>query len=166
MPAPSQSWGSRGGVVMATATPGSSFPVYSGVQGVEAFRFTKWVFTIGPTVGSTAAPVNYRVTLFGTIDPAVKITQSLTVTGGVPAYLPIGTPNTNYPSPVVAGGTGGAWFILPGEAAQNGTGTEVNPILNTQTSLSYDRELTACCCVIESLGSPTGNITVYGMATP
>lgn len=157
------SWGSHGAVPMATATTGSSFPVYSGPVGAEAQRFTKWVFHLGPNPEGSALPTGYTVSIYGTNDGNAINDEALVVSAtGVPTYQTVGAPNANYPAP---GASGESWFLLPAESEQSGTGLMTNPLTAVGNSLYYNGPLLVVCCVITS-SSPTGGVTVFGYATP
>ena len=114
----------------------------SGVQLVEAAGFSDWNFQL------TGTFTGFTVTLYGTLDPAVR-----TDLAGASA---------TYPLP---GAAGGAWFALPARAVESTGDTNVfnNPLTAITQGFRYQGPLVAVIAVA-TVATPTGTCNCLGWA--
>ena len=163
------SYGRLGGVPVLQLTPNSTAyttPLAgygtigvsdSGAFGLEAQGFKKWFFNI---IGPGATTAGYSVTIYATIDPALKAYMEGNNTVVAPALYGTGKEKNYLP--------GSSWFQLPGPSEQGGTGTSSNPLVTgaTGTLLQAEGAFIAFRAVLTTLGSPTQPATVLAYAVP
>jgi hypothetical protein len=119
--------------------------------------FSKWVFQM---LGPGAAAAGYSVTILGTIDPGILASVNMMT-----------QPNTFGSGSDLAGNRtvipATSWFALPGPSEQSGTGTIANPMVSgTTTVFICALPLVAVRAVLTTIGTPTANMYVAGMAIP
>ena len=174
------SWGNNGGVTLlaglssATTSVASPLTAYgtisnaqgkalpggndSGLWGVAAKGFTKWVFQLlGGITGVS-------VTIYGTFDPNAYLVYTANAANDGP------TTGTFYQQGTTVGSTvsvpASSWFALPGPSEASGTGGIANPLTSTTTLLVSSLPLVAVRAVVTTVATPTGNGSVIGFAVP